>query len=83
MCFRQPHTKTLLAGYGVSNIFWNECPAGPAVLLMILLSSMTVNAIWIGTFYARFSRPTRRASSVLFSDRAVIRMIDGHWYLMM
>lgn len=53
------------------------------MLLLILLVAMSLNAIWIGTFYARFARPTIRANSVLFSDKAVIRKIGGHWYFML
>ena len=41
-----------------------------------------LDAVIIGIFYTRLSRPSLRASTILFSDKAVVQTIEGKAYLL-
>jgi hypothetical protein len=44
---------------------------------------LVADAVTIGVIYSRLSRPTTRASTILFSDKAVARVSeDGRVFLM-
>lgn len=70
-------------GYGIPDAYLNHCPAGPAVVFAATAAGIIVDALAIGIIFARFSRGTRRASTVLFSRTGVLRCIRGRWYFML
>eukprot|EP00049_Salpingoeca_infusionum_P025520 m.19897 g.19897 ORF g.19897 m.19897 type:complete len:464 (-) comp8095_c0_seq1:253-1644(-) len=69
-------------GYGVPDSYWNECIAGPFVLLSLCFVSLLLDALCIGVVFARMSRGTTRATTIVFSDKAVLRCIRNEWYMM-
>ena len=70
-------------GYGTKDIFFDDCYLPMVFLTLQLLVRVFADAVVIGVIYARLARPTTRASTVLFSDRAVIRRIRGKLYFML
>ena len=69
-------------GYGTKDIFFDDCVAVGFLLSSQVSLKLVADALTIGIIYSRLSRPTRRASTVLFSNQAVIRRIRGKLYLM-
>eukprot|EP01062_Namystynia_karyoxenos_P036235 TRINITY_DN2639_c0_g1_i1.p1 TRINITY_DN2639_c0_g1~~TRINITY_DN2639_c0_g1_i1.p1 ORF type:complete len:459 (+),score=132.29 TRINITY_DN2639_c0_g1_i1:52-1377(+) len=69
-------------GYGVPNPSFKECWSGLFVLGAASLWESLLNAVLIGLVFVRISRAQKRATSVLFSDKAVITQVDGEWYFM-
>lgn len=70
-------------GFGVPDPYFKQCLGGPFLLYAVTAVSLLFDAIVIGLFFARFSRGTVRAATVLFSDKAVIRNVRGRWYFML
>ena len=69
-------------GYGTPDIFFNGCWA-PIIALCVQIScKLIAEAVIIGVIYCRFGRPTKRASTVIFSDKAILRRISGKLYFM-
>lgn len=69
-------------GYGVPDTYFNSCYTGVFVLGAASLWESVLNAVLISVVYTRISRSNARASSVCFSDKAVISQIDGNHYFM-
>jgi len=59
------------------------CPEGVVVILANTLLINILDALLIGLLYSRISRGTNRAVSIHFSEKAVIREINGRLFLMM
>ena len=56
-----------------------------SVLWLIYLQSflgIVLDGIFFGTIYQRVSRGSKRGSSIIFSDKAIIRCIRGRMFLM-
>jgi potassium inwardly-rectifying channel subfamily J len=70
-------------GYSTKDIFFDDCWTVGLALSAQVSIKLIADAVTIGVIYCRLSRPTRRASTVLFSNQAVIRRIKGKLYLMM
>ncbi len=70
-------------GYGTKDIFFDDCYLPAIFLTLQLLVRVFADAVVIGVIYARLSRPTTRASTILFSDKSVIRRIRGKLYFML
>eukprot|EP00730_Choanoeca_flexa_P014149 TRINITY_DN6079_c0_g1_i1.p1 TRINITY_DN6079_c0_g1~~TRINITY_DN6079_c0_g1_i1.p1 ORF type:complete len:512 (+),score=97.87 TRINITY_DN6079_c0_g1_i1:73-1536(+) len=70
-------------GYGTTDPYFNSCLASPFILLSVTIIGLFLDSLFIGLLFTRFSRGTTRAKTVIFSDKAVIRAIRGHWYLML
>ncbi|OQR93085.1 inward rectifier K channel (IRK-C) family protein [Achlya hypogyna] len=85
-------------GYGAptNDIFYGGC-GSMAVLLTLEVplrrrarfspppqsfSGIFLDCICIGMFFVRFSRATRRANSIIFTQSAVVRKIRGQYYFM-
>merc|ERR1719424_1926177 len=60
----------------------NSCYSGLFVIASSALWESLLNALLISVVYTRVSRPQSRASSICFSEKAVITQIGGEWYFM-
>ena len=69
-------------GYGTQDIFFNNCWSPVIVLACQISCKLIADAVIIGVIYSRFGRPNTRASTILFSNHAVIRRISGKLYFM-
>uniref|UniRef100_A0A6U9CWQ7 Inward rectifier potassium channel C-terminal domain-containing protein n=1 Tax=Zooxanthella nutricula TaxID=1333877 RepID=A0A6U9CWQ7_9DINO len=69
-------------GYGVPDPYFNECYSGIFVLGASGLWQTVFSALMISVICTRISRPQARASSVCFSEKAVVRRIRGQVYFM-
>eukprot|EP00747_Dinoflagellata_sp_TGD_P103728 gnl/TRDRNA2_/TRDRNA2_169058_c0_seq1.p1 gnl/TRDRNA2_/TRDRNA2_169058_c0~~gnl/TRDRNA2_/TRDRNA2_169058_c0_seq1.p1 ORF type:complete len:447 (-),score=62.34 gnl/TRDRNA2_/TRDRNA2_169058_c0_seq1:145-1485(-) len=69
-------------GYGVFDSYFNSCEEGIFVLGASALWESLLNAVIISVVYTRISRGQSRASSICFSDKAVIIPIEGRLYFM-
>eukprot|EP00928_Gymnodinium_smaydae_P045647 TRINITY_DN30398_c0_g2_i1.p1 TRINITY_DN30398_c0_g2~~TRINITY_DN30398_c0_g2_i1.p1 ORF type:complete len:612 (-),score=99.17 TRINITY_DN30398_c0_g2_i1:109-1872(-) len=72
----------LTIGYGVPDPYMKGCWQGPLVMTMQSLVSLLMSAVLVGVIYQRLARPQSRACTILFSDKAVIRRMDGVYYFM-
>jgi len=70
-------------GYSTQDIYFDDCYSPMIVLTLQLLVRIVADAITIGVIYTRLARPSSRASTILFSNHAVIRRIRGKLYFMM
>jgi len=75
---------TMTIGYGIrsNDPYWHECTGGWFVLLMVMVSCTVMDGLLLGLMYARISRADKRGVTVICSDKAVIRRIDGVPYFM-
>lgn len=71
-------------GYGApaNDIFYNECISVTIVITIQCCLRIVVDSVSIGILYSRLARPSSRASTVIFSDKAVVRRIRGKLYFM-
>lgn len=69
-------------GYGTQDIFFNDCWSPVIVLACQISCKLVADAVIIGVIYSRFGRPNTRASTIIFSNYAVIRRISGKLYFM-
>lgn len=69
-------------GYGTQDIFFDDCLLPMIVLTAQMLVRIVCDAGTIGIIYARLARPTTRASTILFSNHAIIRRVRGKLYFM-
>lgn len=58
------------------------CVSGVFIIYLHTLFMQIQNAIMIGLFFCRLSRGTSRAASLIFTDKAVIREMDGKFFFM-
>jgi len=70
-------------GYGVPDPYMKGCWQAPVVLTVQTLLQLLMAACLVGVVFQGISRPQARACTILFSDQAVIRCIDGVHYLML
>lgn len=69
-------------GYGTQDIYFDDCWSACIVLAVQMCVRLIVEGLSIGIVYCRLSRPHARASTLIFSQRAVIRRIRGKLYFM-
>lgn len=69
-------------GYGTPDIYFGRCWSVMIVITMQACCGLLIDACLIGLLFARLSRPQTRASTVVFSNHAVLRRIRGEYYLM-
>ncbi|CAK9083992.1 Inward rectifier potassium channel 18 (Inward rectifier K(+) channel Kir2.6) (Potassium channel [Durusdinium trenchii] len=69
-------------GYGVPDPYMNGCWQGPFVLTTQVLVNLILSAILIGVIFQGIARPQSRACTILCSEKAIIRCIDGAYYFM-
>jgi hypothetical protein len=71
-------------GYGApqNDVYFGQCSS-----VLLLISTQTVlgvlvNTCCLGVIFTRLSRGQTRATSIVFSDKAIIRRIRGSMYFM-
>jgi len=69
-------------GYGVPDPGMNGCYSGIFVLGAAAIWESLLNALLIAIVYTRISRPYSRASSICFTQKAIISQLNGHCYFM-
>lgn len=77
--------ETLITiGYGAQSgdVFFNDC-ASPLILITSQsLIGIFLDSLAIGIVFQRFARGQSRATTVIFSNKAILRRIRGHMYFM-
>ena len=68
-------------GYGTRAIRDN-CPEATLVLIIQTIVGMAVDAVLLGLVFAKLARPTKRSSTILFSENAAVSKRDGKFCLM-
>ena len=68
-------------GYSVSDINFGDHPIAFFLLYGEMMQAILMNSFCIGIVYTRLSRAITRSRSLIFSDKAIIKRIDGQWYL--
>lgn len=69
-------------GYGVPDPFFKSCPWLVAVIIAQCFFGALLDSSLLGIIYQRISAGGRRSATILFSDKAVIRTLDGAHYFM-
>ena len=68
---------TVTIGYGVPDPYFNQCVEGAILLTASSLFSLLSDGVLIGFIFMTLTNPQRRASTVIFTDKAIIKLIDG------
>lgn len=69
-------------GYGTNDYLFDHCWSMLPVLFLQASIGLLIDAFLIGILFVRLSRPQTRASTVVFSNHAVIRRVRGEAYFM-
>merc|ERR1719210_2631477 len=64
-------------GYGVPDPYFRNCPQAVFVLLGQSLTGLVIDAMMIGLVFQHATSAYMRASTVIFSNHAVLQVIDG------
>lgn len=67
-------------GYGVPDPYYNGCWEGAVVITLQSVLQFFLNAVIIGAVFVRLTKPQHRANTVLFTERACIKEVDGALY---
>lgn len=70
-------------GFGTQDIFFDDCILPMVVIALQICTKLVADALIIGLLYSRVGRPNTRASTIIFTDKAVIRRIRGKLYFML
>lgn len=70
-------------GYGTADIFFGDCKVQIFALGSQVFVNVVVHAVIGGLIYCRLSNPQLRSSTIIFSNKAVIRRIRGKLYFML
>lgn len=71
----------LTIGYGLPDPYMKGCWEGAVVITVQCQINLLLSAILIGVIFQGFSRPQSRACTIVLSQKAVIRRMDGVYYL--
>ena len=69
-------------GYGVWDYYFGDCYAPMIAICVQAFISITFDAVAIGLIFQRLSRVQKRARTIVFSNKGVIRRIRGRLYFM-
>lgn len=69
-------------GFGTDSMVFNQCSGSFFVIGSQFVIGSILNAVFLGLLFTRLSRSTTRASSIKYSEQAVIRSIRGKLYFM-
>lgn len=69
-------------GYGVSDYYFGGCWTPLLLVLSQVCCALVFNAVAIGLIFQRISRGHKRSKTILFSDKAVVRRVQGEPYFM-
>jgi len=64
-------------GYGVPDPYFNSCWEGTILITVQSLLHFLLDAVIIGCIFIRLTRPQSRARTIVFSDKAVMKVING------
>jgi len=64
-------------GYGVPDQYFNDCPEGTVLLTVQSLAQFFLHALVLGSVFSRVTRPQARARTILFSEKAIVRELEG------
>jgi len=75
---------TTTIGYGIRNHdpYMDGCSGGMVILFFVMVASTVLDAMLLGLIYARISRADKRGRTICFSNKAVIRRVNGVPYFM-
>uniref|UniRef100_A0A2K6VZ69 Uncharacterized protein n=1 Tax=Onchocerca volvulus TaxID=6282 RepID=A0A2K6VZ69_ONCVO len=65
-------------GYGHRYIT-TECPVAGAVICLQCICGLLIQSFMVGLVFAKMARPKKRAETIIFSEKAVICLRDGHF----
>jgi hypothetical protein len=68
-------------GYGTRDIFFGDSWIMAIVLSSQICVKIIADALTIGVIYCRVSRPNKRASTIIFSNQAIIKRIGERLFL--
>jgi Inward rectifier potassium channel transmembrane domain/Inward rectifier potassium channel C-terminal domain len=69
-------------GYGVSDYYFGGCWTPLLLVLAQVIAAIVFNAIAVGIIFQRISRGHKRSKTIVCSDKAVIRRVQGQLYFM-
>ena len=69
-------------GYGTRDQFFADCGASSFLIFAQSLIGILLDCVSLGLVYTSLSSGVGRSSTILFSDRAVIRRVGGELYFM-
>ena len=69
-------------GYGVSDYYFGDCWMPLIVISLQVCTALVFDSLAIGVIFQRLSRVTKRASTIVFSSRAVLRRVRGELHFM-
>ena len=71
-------------GYGAQgdDVFFNDCAAPLILIITQSFVGILLDSLAIGIVFQRFSRGQSRANTIIFSQKACVRKIRGHLYMM-
>ncbi|CAF5168676.1 unnamed protein product, partial [Rotaria magnacalcarata] len=64
-------------GYGSRSVT-EQCASGVVLLIVQTCFGLILQSLWVGTFYKKFIRPTKRGQTLLWSRQAVISLRDKY-----
>jgi hypothetical protein len=70
----------MIVGYGLpngSNAFFENCPELQVVIYIQMVMSIMFNAFLFAFFFSQVASADNRGAQVLFSDKAIISIVDG------
>lgn len=68
-------------GYGTQDYFFGHCWEPLAIINVQVVCGLVIESLYFGIIFHRLTRGRHRQSTVLFSDKAVVRRVDGSYYL--
>jgi hypothetical protein len=68
-------------GYGVPDVYYNECPEGIPLLMIQSVTGRILDALLMGVCIIRMVRSSRRTCSTLFTDKAFLNFKQGKLYM--
>jgi hypothetical protein len=69
-------------GYGVSDYYFGGCWTPLLLVLWQVCTAITFDAVAVGLLFQKISAGQRRGKTIIFSDKAIIRRVQGKLYLM-
>lgn len=64
-------------GYGVSDYYFGDCWTPLLLVLFQSCCAITFQSVAIGLLFQRISRGQKRSKTIIFSDKAVVRRVNG------
>jgi hypothetical protein len=69
-------------GYGVSDYYFSGCYTPFLLVVCQSCTAITFDAVAVGILFQRISRGHKRGKTILFSDKAVVRRVNGMLHLL-